>query len=145
MGIPSQLLMLLRAMGFSQLLPEEDWAEPGTAIIHREQSQNLCLPTLSRKEDTQFCKTPHVDPFGLLWWVVCVYAQSLSCVWLCDPFTHQAPLSMEYSRQEYWSGFPFPTPEDLSNAGIESMSLVSPAPAGRFFTTVPPGKPLMCC
>ena len=53
---------------------------------------------------------------------------------------HQAPLSMEFSRQEYWSGLPFPTSEDLPNSGIEPTSLASPALAGEFFTTVPPGK-----
>ena len=39
--------------------------------------------------------------------------------------THQAPLSMEFSRQERWSGLPFPTPGDLPNAGIKPTSLVS--------------------
>ena len=48
---------------------------------------------------------------------------------------HQVPLSMEFSRQEYWSGLPFPSPEDLPNPGIEPMLLMSPALAGRFFTT----------
>ena len=47
---------------------------------------------------------------------------------------------MEFSRQEYWSVLPFPTPGDLSDPGIEPRSLVSLALAGRFFTTVPPGK-----
>ena len=42
---------------------------------------------------------------------------------------------MEFSRQEYWGGLPFPTPGDLPNPGIEPTSLVSPALAGRFFTT----------
>ena len=57
----------------------------------------------------------------------------------------QAPLTMEFSRQEYWSGLPFPTPGDLRYPGIEpefSMSTVSPALGGRFFTTEPPGKPI---
>ena len=45
----------------------------------------------------------------------------------------QAPLSMEFSRQEYWSKFPFPTPEDLPDTGIELMALMSPTLAGRFF------------
>ena len=54
---------------------------------------------------------------------------------------HQAPLSMEFSRQEYWSGLPFPTPEDLSNPGIEPLSSASPALTGRFFITETPGKP----
>jgi len=48
---------------------------------------------------------------------------------------------MEFSRQGYWSRLPFPTPGDLPDPGIEPMSLVSPALAGRFFTTAPPGKP----
>ena len=52
----------------------------------------------------------------------------------------QAPLSMGFSRQEYWSGLPFPFPGDLSNPGIEPVSLMSPVLAGRFFTTAPPGQ-----
>ena len=47
---------------------------------------------------------------------------------------HQAPLSMEFSRQEYWSGLPFPIPGDLPDPGIEPTSPVSPALAGGFFT-----------
>ena len=56
---------------------------------------------------------------------------------------HQAPLSMGFSRQDYWSGLPCPPLGYLSNPGIEPMSLVSPvspALAGGFFTTGPPGK-----
>ena len=48
---------------------------------------------------------------------------------------HQAPLSMGFSREEYWSGFPCPPPRDLPNPGIKPASLMSPALAGRFFTT----------
>ena len=47
----------------------------------------------------------------------------------------QAALSMEFSRQEYWSGLSFHLPEDLSDPGIEPISLVSRTLAGRFFTT----------
>ena len=47
------------------------------------------------------------------------------------------PLFMEFPRQEYWNGLPFPTPVDLPDLGIEPAS---PALASRFFTTVPPGK-----
>ena len=62
---------------------------------------------------------------------------------LATPWTaaYQAPLPMGFSRQEYWSGLPFPSPEDLPYPGIEHGSLVSPALAGGFFTTAPPGKP----
>ena len=48
---------------------------------------------------------------------------------------HQAPLSMGLSRQGYWSGLPFPPPGDLRDPGTEPASLMSPALAGRFFTT----------
>ena len=57
---------------------------------------------------------------------------------LCDPMdcvAHQDLLSMEFSRQEYWSGLPFPSPGDLPNLGIELASLVSPALASGFFAT----------
>ena len=47
----------------------------------------------------------------------------------------QAPLPVDFSRQAYWSGVPFPTPEDLSDPRIELSSLASPAMAGGFFTT----------
>ena len=55
-----------------------------------------------------------------------VTLQSVAC---------QAPLSMGFSRQEYWSGLPFPSPEDLPDPGTEPTSLMSPALAGRFFIT----------
>ena len=51
---------------------------------------------------------------------------------------HQAPLSMGFSWQEYWSRLPFPSPGDLPDPGVK---LMSPALAGRCFTTEPPGKP----
>ena len=51
--------------------------------------------------------------------------------------TSQAPLSMGFPRQEYWSGLPFLSPGDLPNPEIEPMS---PVLAGGFFSTEPPGK-----
>ena len=53
----------------------------------------------------------------------------------------QEPLSMKISRHEYWSRLPFSTPGDLTDPGIKLMSLMSPALAGGFFATLPPGKP----
>ena len=73
---------------------------------------------------------------------VCVWAQLLSRVWLFATqwtVAYQAPLSMGFPQQEYWSGFPFPSPGDLPDPGIKSES---PALAGGFFTTEPPGKPI---
>ena len=61
-----------------------------------------------------------------------------SCVrFFVTPWTvaHQAPLSMGFSRQEYWSGLPCSPPADLPNPGIEPESLASPTLAGGFFTT----------
>ena len=55
----------------------------------------------------------------------------------------EAPLSMGFLRQEYWSGLPFPSPGDLPNPGIEPTPLMSPASAGVFFATESPGKPHM--
>jgi len=60
---------------------------------------------------------------------------------------HQAPLSMEFSRQEYWSGLPYPPPEDLPNQGIEPTSPVSLALQVDSLHTDPPthlGSPLLC-
>ena len=59
----------------------------------------------------------HVQPFVILW-----------------TRARQAPLSMGFSRQGYWSGLPCPPPGDLPDPGIEPASLVSPALAGGFFT-----------
>ena len=68
----------------------------------------------------------------------CIYSVRLSRVRLfVTPWTvtRQAPLSMEFSRQEYWSRWPFPTPGDLPSPGIEPTSPMSPALADGFFTT----------
>ena len=54
----------------------------------------------------------------------------------------QAPLSLEFSRQEDWSGLPFPPPRNISDPRTESESVAPPALASRFFTAEPPGKPI---
>ena len=56
---------------------------------------------------------------------------------------HQAPLPLGFSRQEHWSGLPFPPPRDHPNPGIIPMSPRSPALAGRFSIIGPPGKPIV--
>ena len=68
-----------------------------------------------------------------------------SCLTLCNPMDCSPPGSsvhVEFSRQEYWSGLPFPSSGDLLNPGIEPASPESLALAGRFLITEPPGKPL---
>ena len=72
---------------------------------------------------------------------LCVYAESLSHVWLfVTPWTvaHQAPLSMGFSRLECWSGWPCPPPGDLPNPGIEPGS---PTLQADSLPSEPPGKP----
>ena len=72
-----------------------------------------------------------------LWYYIYIYARV--CLF-GTPWTIacQAPLSMEFFRQEYWNGLSFPSPGDLPDPGIE---LASPVWAGGFFTTAPPRKP----
>ena len=70
-----------------------------------------------------------------------MHEESVSCVGLFVPpwtVSQQAPLSMGYPRQEYWTGLPFPPPGDLSDPGIEPVSPAFPALADGFFTTEPP-------
>ena len=68
----------------------------------------------------------------------CLVAKAWYTPLSCHGLTLQAPMSMGFPRQEYWSGLPFPSPGDLPNLGMEP---VSPPLAGRFFTTEPLGKP----
>ena len=78
----------------------------------------------------------------LEWSILC--SVTWSCPILCNPasltIACQAPLSVGFSRQERWSGLPFPSPGDLSDPGVEPASPTSPVLAGRFFTTMPAGK-----
>ena len=67
----------------------------------------------------------HVQPFVIPWMIAC-----------------QAPLSMGFSRQKYWSWLPFPSPEDLSDRGIKPTSLTSPTLQADSLLFEPPGKPL---
>ena len=70
----------------------------------------------------------------------CVHARELSHIQLFATawtIARQAPLFMEFSRQQYWSGLLFPTPGDLPNPGMEPASPASLALAGGFFTTEP--------
>ena len=72
---------------------------------------------------------------------VCACMRTHTCMLSCVqcfatlwPVVLQSPLFMVFSRQEYWSGVPFPTLGDLPKPGIEPASLASPALAGGFFT-----------
>ena len=72
---------------------------------------------------------------------VCSQVQVCATLWTAAP---QAPLAMGSSRQEHWGGLPCPPPGDLPDPGMDPVSLESPALAGGFFTSAPPGEPLGC-
>ena len=66
--------------------------------------------------------------------------------WTVSPWgLHGTPLSMGFSRQEHWNGMPCPLPGHLPNPGIEPMSVMAPALAGRFFTTIATWGALPSC
>ena len=103
----------------------------------------LCFSVLYRRN--VHYPHPRITTIFVLTRCVCICV----CVCVCEvasvvsrfvatPQTvaHQAPLFMGFSRQEYWSGLPCPPPGDLPDPGIEPASLMSPALAGRFFTTI---------
>ena len=80
----------------------------------------------------------HMLSAEMLGWLCCAVLSRFSYVWLFVTLwtvAHQAPLSMGFSRQEYWNGLPCPPPGHLLDPGIHTVSLKSPALAGRLFTT----------
>ena len=89
------------------LLKHDKFAIQGEAL---SKNLNVCMCVLSHFS--------HVQLFAILWTIA-----------------HQAPQSIGFSRQEYRSGLPLPSSGDLLNSGIKPVSLVSPALAGRFFST----------
>ena len=82
---------------------------------------------------------PYIGRWVLNPWTCSVCAQSLqSCVLLfVTPWTvaYQAHLSLGFSRQEHWNGLLCPSPRELPDSGIKPASFLSPASAGKFFTT----------
>ena len=85
-------------------------------------------------ESNSETKTPGFKSCGCVLSHLAVVSNSVT-QWIA---AHQAPLSMGFSRQEYWSGLPCPPPGDLPDPGTESTSLMSPALAGVFFTLEAP-------
>ena len=84
---------------------------------------------------TQVLWEVKIKPVLLVKWVNSLNrAQFFVTPWIID---YQAPLSMEFSRQEHWSGLPFPSPEDLPDPGIEPRSPTLQADA---LTSAPPGN-----
>ena len=107
-----------------------------------EQTFHADFPTPNGSQEIHSLHTggPHSIQSLLLW---VVPAQSLSHDRLfATPWTiaHQAPPSLGFPKQEYWSGLPFPTPGDLSDPGMKPASPVSSALACEFFITASPGS-----
>ena len=122
-------------MIFEGLLPDTGPTSPGLLLgrqIHPfgTAAESLTQPTGQARGAILGCED----------FLVVAVVHFLSGVRLfATPWTaaQQAPLSMEFSRQEYWSGSPFPSPGDLPDPQMEPGS---PALAGGFFTTAKPGK-----
>ena len=106
----------------------------------KSEAQPWCLPTQVAGGNLEH-QVAINKPRRQKTWVCCqlyFFVLMLSCVWLfATPWTVscQAPLSMEFPRQEYCSGLPFLSLGDLSNPGVKPASFRSPALAGGFFTT----------
>ena len=109
----------------------------------------ICFPCCKNGDNSpcqiRFCE----DEMRLYWWVSIVFVCACSVVsdFLWPPWTvaHQAPLLMEFPKQEYWSGLPFSTPGDLPDWRTEPLSLVLLVLAGGFFTTEPSGRCSVHC
>ena len=119
---------------------------------HRETESRWWLPEAGERGTADGCGVSSGKCFETSQkWLHCtknvLHACTLSRVRLSvTPWTvaRQAPLSMEFSRQEYWSGLLFPSSGDLPDPGIESVSPESPALVGRFFTIVPSNIMELC-
>ena len=128
------------AMGFSR---QEYWSGvplpcPNLMLLCFYWLPNICKPTFFIFHGLQ-------DPWlpgSSLAFKLCVCVCVFSCVqlfvtpWMVAERLCQALLSMEFFRQEYWSGMPFPPLGDLPDPGIESVSLASPELAWGFFTRI---------
>ena len=128
---------------YSNSWPLSQWCHP--AISSSVVPFSLLPPSppsirVLSNESTLCMRWPKYCTIHLLCYISvwCVCLCGFSCVWLCVTLwtvALQAPLSMGFSRQEYWNGLPCPPPGDLPDPGIKPVSLKSPASAGRFFTT----------
>ena len=116
-------ILLARILGWVPFPSSGDLPDPGLLHCRRilYQLSHQGSPNIMGKKKIIVHVLSHlssVQLFATPWTVAC-----------------QAPLSMGFSRHEYWSGFPFPSPRDLPDPGIEPASPTSLLLAGGFFTT----------
>ena len=103
-----------------------------------ETKQLGCLPTNSGHRRKTEAPCPFLSYLELLLCRLCAVLSHFCHIRLFTPpwtVAHQAPLSMGFSRQNYWSGLPCPPPGDLPNPGIKLASVIFPALAGGFLIT----------
>ena len=119
----------------------------GSPRLASQRAHPTMIPALIPPTPPSTPNPPSPPPSG--WACACMHAKShQSCPTLFNSVhcsARQAPLSMGFSRQDYWSELPCPPPGDLPDPGIKPVSLKSPALAGRFFTTSTPWEaPDLC-
>ena len=106
------------------------------SLFYRWENWNSAECNEFRAERWRIGLKPYLLNLKLMYYA-CVLSH-FSHVWIFVTrwtVAHQAPLSMEFSRQVYWSGLPCPPPADLPDLGIKPASLMSPVMTGGFFTT----------
>ena len=137
---PPEMFMLLQVMwnaGILQQLPCYHSVFPKNAGHSKMTGKQKYPITCSRSEALQQEPAQRDEPELVPMLRACMLISSA----VSDSFVtqwsvaRQVPPSMGFSRQEYWSGLPFPPPGDLPDPRIKTMLLTSPASAGRFFTT----------
>ena len=103
------------ALGARSLL-----SDPGSGITQGSPSFIPCVPwAFQAHSDLRTFPLPPSLPAILFLALACVCSVAQLCLTLCNLFVaHQAPLSMEFSGQEYWSGLPFPSPDDVNNRSL---------------------------
>ena len=119
----------------SQSIPGHSWHRLHFWMWVRTWQPSCCL-TWGEAESPGSTTISEQCPSSMFWQHVC--AQLLNHVWLFSALcttAGQAPLSMEFSRQGYWSELPRPSPRDIPHLGNEPASPASPAFTSRFFTT----------
>ena len=116
------------------------WSESCLVVYDPLQPHGLYSPWNSPGKNTEWVAMPFSR--GSSWWrdqtqVSCIEGKFFTVQLFATLWTvaHQTPLSMGFSRHEYWSGLPCPPRGDLPDPGIKPVSLKSPAFSDRFFTT----------
>ena len=143
---------MTRQAGEEILFKEEASERQGRKIAEAQRRKSRYQPEFISIIKGELCvifqEFPHLWKEQRMWNIqsiynisitpACLHAKSIQlCLTFCDPMDCSPSSSSvhEFFRQEYWSGLPFPSPGDLFDSEIKRASLMSPASAGRYFTT----------